>query len=148
MRQENKLCAVWSLICHATVSHVDLSVDLIEVEFERVRSYLCFVAYSRCVVMSFRSCVVFVFKDMAEHRSVVVYLTIYSQLRWKHEDLKRRREAFGMIHFVWVCGIYDTFAFLQNTRSSSSFTPFSHMNVVSRTAYYGLQLCGLFLTWT
>ncbi|CAF2078915.1 unnamed protein product [Brassica oleracea var. botrytis] len=94
VRQENKLCAVWSLICHATVSHVDLSVDLIEVEFERVRSYLCFVAYSRCVVMSFRSCVVFVFKDMAEHRSVVVYLTIYSQLRWKHEDLKRRREAF------------------------------------------------------
>ncbi|KAF3568453.1 hypothetical protein DY000_02012505 [Brassica cretica] len=66
VRQENKLC--WSLIFRATVSHVDLSVDLIKVKFERVRSYLCFVVYSRCVVTYFCSDVVLVFKDIVEHR--------------------------------------------------------------------------------
>lgn len=61
----------------------------------------------------------------------VVYSTIYSQIRWKHDDLKRRREAFGMIQFVWVFGAYKTFEFLQITSSNSSCTLFSHMIVAS-----------------
>ncbi|CAN7045891.1 unnamed protein product, partial [Brassica rapa subsp. trilocularis] len=129
VRQENKLC--WSLIFRATVSHVDLSVDLIKVEFERVRSYLYFVAYSRCVLTSFSSDVVLVFKYMVEHRFVLVYSTISSPIRWKHKHLDGRIEAFDMIQFVWVFGVYKTVAFLELQRSTPLWTLCIHFNVVS-----------------
>ncbi|CAF1721864.1 unnamed protein product [Brassica napus] len=151
VRQENKLC--WSLIFRATVSHVDLSVDLIKVEFERVRSYLCFVVYSRCVVTYFCSDVVLVFKDIVEHRFVLVYSTISSPIRWKHKhlyntpepcffffffffkmgyyNLDGRIEAFDMIQFVWVFGAYKTVAFLELQRSTPLWTLCIHLNVLS-----------------
>ncbi|KAG5409827.1 hypothetical protein IGI04_006146 [Brassica rapa subsp. trilocularis] len=129
VRQENKLC--WSFIFRATVSHVDLSVDLIKVEFERVRSYLYFVAYSRCVLTSFSSDVVLVFKYMVEHRFVLVYSTISSPIRGKHKHLDGRIEAFDMIQFVWVFGAYKTVTFLELQRSIPLWTLCIHFNVVS-----------------